>query len=611
MTASNLLLIGAPNSGKSALFNKLTGLNHKVANYPGITVDVGSGAHAALPSWTLWDFPGAYSLTSVSAEEAIAIDSFHAALDGGETSLVAIVLDATRLDKGLTLSLQVAREAEQRGIPTVLLLNMMDVLESNNLRVDAQCLAQELGFPVLPVSARTGEGLQALSEFMTDSIQRHVIANRWENAPNVMLSGTAQQLAERFMPEGDLLVRRQTQLDNWFLGSVSGGLSFVVIMTLFFQAIFTWSAPLMDGVEGLVIALGESLVPVLPEGMLADFVNDALFGGVGAFLVFVPQVFILTLIIGALEDSGYLARAALICHRPLSYFGLTGKSFVPLLSGVACAIPAIYAARTMSSMQQRLMTYLAIPLMPCSARLPVYALLIAVLIPDDTALGGLIGWQGLALSMIYFFGISIALLVAAVVSRMQSREEREQPFILELPPYRSPIVKPIIRTSLNRAWHFITKAGAVIFGVTVVVWFLGYFPNGGSDLNGSWLAMLGRVIQPLFEPLGLDWRYGVAILASFLAREVFVGTLGTIFGIEAADEDVAPLADRITESGLTASSGVALMVFFTIALQCVSTVALLAREAKSSKFAVVMMGSYFLLAWIVALLCYWLIQFWL
>ena len=411
------------------------------------------------------------------------------------------------------------------------------------------------------------------------------------------------------MPEGDLLVRRQTQLDNWFLGSVSGGLSFVVIMTLFFQAIFTWSAPLMDGVEALVIALGASLVPVLPDGMLADFVGDALFGGVGAFLVFVPQVFILTLIIGALEDSGYLARAALICHRPLSYFGLTGKSFVPLLSGVACAIPAIYAARTMSSMQQRLMTYLAIPLMPCSARLPVYALLIAVLIPDDTALGGLIGWQGLALSMIYFFGISMALLVAAVVSRMQSREEREQPFILELPPYRPPIVKPIIRTSLNRAWHFVTKAGAVIFGVTIVVWFLGYFPNGGSDLNGSWLAMLGRVIQPLFEPLGLDWRYGVAILASFLAREVFVGTLGTIFGIQAADEDVAPLADRITESGLTAASGVALMVFFTIALQCVSTVALLAREAKSSKFAVVMMGSYFLLAWIVALLCYWLIQF--
>ena len=608
MTASNLLLIGAPNSGKSALFNKLTGLNHKVANYPGITVDVGSGVHAALPSWTLWDFPGAYSLTSVSAEEAIAIDSLHAALDGGKTSLVAIVLDATRLDKGLTLGLQVAREAEQRGIPTVLLLNMMDVLDSNNLSIDTQGLAEELGFPVLPVSARTGEGLQSLSEFMTDSIEHHVTTNRWQDAPNVMLSGTAQQLGERFMPEGDLLVRRQTQLDNWFLGSVSGGLSFVVIMTLFFQAIFTWSAPLMDGVEGLVIAVGESLVPVLSAGILADFVSDALFGGVGAFLVFVPQVFILTLIIGALEDSGYLARAALICHRPLSFFGLTGKSFVPLLSGVACAIPAIYAARTMSSMQQRLMTYLAIPLMPCSARLPVYALLIAVLIPDDTALGGLIGWQGLALSVIYFFGISMALLVAAVVSRMQPREDREQPFILELPPYRPPIVKPIIRTSLNRAWHFITKAGAVIFGVTVVVWFLGYFPNGGSDLNSSWLAMLGGAIQPLFEPLGLDWRYGVAILASFLAREVFVGTLGTIFGIEAADEDIAPLADRISDSGLTAASGVALMVFFTIALQCVSTVALLAREAKSSKFAVVMMGSYFLLAWIVALLCYWLIQ---
>jgi ferrous iron transport protein B len=350
--------------------------------------------------------------------------------------------------------------------------------------------------------------------------------------------------------------------------------------------------------------MGSWVSSVLPDGVLADFVNDAIFGGLGAFLVFAPLVFILTMIVGALEDSGYLARAALICHRPLSFFGLSGKSFVPLLSGVACAIPAIYAARTMSSRQERLLTYVAIPLMPCSARLPVYALLIAILIPDETVLGGIIGWQGLAMSGIYFFGIMTALIVAAVVSRMGDTATSSQAFILELPAYRMPALKPIVSKSLDRVVHFIRKAGSVIFAVTVVVWFLGYFPNGGEDLSSSWLAALGRFIEPVFSPLGLDWRYGVAIIASFLAREVFVGTLGTIFGIESADEDPASLADQIADSGLTAASGVALVVFFTIALQCVSTVALLAREAKSARFAVQLLLGYLVLAWLVAWLVY-------
>ena len=371
-------------------------------------------------------------------------------------------------------------------------------------------------------------------------------------------------------------------------------------MTLFFQAIFTWAAPLMDGVEALVIVIGSTVASVMSEGVVADFINDAIFGGLGAFLVFVPPVFILTLIIGALEDSGYLARAALICHRPLSVFGLSGKSFVPLLSGFACAIPAIYAARTLSSMQERLLTYVAIPFMPCSARLPVYALLIAILIPNETALGGLIGWQGLVMSGIYFFGITTALTVAAHVGRMSNEDRTGQPFILELPAYRLPVARTIIRTALNRAGHFMQKAGSVIFAITVLVWILGYFPNSGQDLSSSWLASIGRFIEPVFSPLGLDWRYGVAIIASFLAREVFVGTLGTIFGIETVDEDPAPLADQIAASGLTVASGAALVVFFTIALQCVSTVALLAREATSARFAVSLMAGYLVLAWLAA-----------
>ena len=597
----NILLVGAPNSGKSALFNQLTGLSHKVANYPGITVDVGTGALRADARLTVWDFPGTYSLTAVSGEEQVAIDTLRAALKSEEQAVVAMVCDATRLEKSATYCLQVARECAQAQKPFLVLLNMMDVIESDGLDMDVQGLSKALGVPVFPVSARTGKGLSEVEAVLVSSTPE---ISTWGDTPDALISGTATQIAERFAPKGDLLVRRQAKLDNWLLGTLSGGVAFVVIMTLFFQAIFTWAAPLMDGVESIVIAMGGLVSSVLPDGVLADFVNDAIFGGLGAFLVFAPLVFILTMIVGALEDSGYLARAALICHRPLSFFGLSGKSFVPLLSGVACAIPAIYAARTMSSRQERLLTYVAIPLMPCSARLPVYALLIAILIPDETVLGGIIGWQGLAMSGIYFFGIMTALIVAAVVSRMGDTATSSQAFILELPAYRMPALKPIVSKSLDRVVHFIRKAGSVIFAVTVVVWFLGYFPNGGEDLSSSWLAALGRFIEPVFSPLGLDWRYGVAIIASFLAREVFVGTLGTIFGIESADEDPASLADQIAASGLTAASGVALVVFFTVALQCVSTVALLAREAKSARFAVQLLLGYLVLAWLVAWLVY-------
>ena len=597
----NILLVGAPNSGKSALFNQLTGLSHKVANYPGITVDVGTGALIADARLTVWDFPGTYSLTAVSGEEQVAIDTLRTALKSEEQAVVAMVCDATRLEKSATYCLQVARECAQAHKPFLVLLNMMDVIESDGLDMDVQGLSKALGVPVFPVSARTGKGLSEVEAVLVSSTPE---ISTWGDTPDALISGTATQIAERFAPKGDLLVRRQAKLDNWLLGTLSGGVAFVMIMTLFFQAIFTWAAPLMDGVESIVIAMGSWVSSVLPDGVLADFVNDAIFGGLGAFLVFAPLVFILTMIVGALEDSGYLARAALICHRPLSFFGLSGKSFVPLLSGVACAIPAIYAARTMSSRQERLLTYVAIPLMPCSARLPVYALLIAILIPDETVLGGIIGWQGLAMSGIYFFGIMTALIVAAVVSRMGDTATSSQAFILELPAYRMPALKPIVSKSLDRVVHFIRKAGSVIFAVTVVVWFLGYFPNGGEDLSSSWLAALGRFIEPVFSPLGLDWRYGVAIIASFLAREVFVGTLGTIFGIESADEDPASLADQIADSGLTAASGVALVVFFTIALQCVSTVALLAREAKSARFAVQLLLGYLVLAWLVAWLVY-------
>jgi len=601
---NRVLLIGSPNSGKSSLFNRLTGLNQRVANFPGITVDVASGPISGLPDVELVDFPGTYSLQPISGEEAVAVEFFQRALTDPDVRHVLCVVDATRLEKSLYFTLQVIRECQQRGKAVTVLANMADVLQSNDLTLDHAGLSEAIGAQVLMVSARQGMGIdQLLTHLRQRLITQEAVSSRWSETPDALLRGTAHQLAQRFGPRGDVLVQSQLRLDSFFLNTGLGGIAFFCIMFLLFQSIFTWSAPVMDAVEGVVMATGAALVPLIENQLIADFVADALFGGIGAFLVFVPQIFVLTLIIGILEDSGYLARAALICHRPLKAFGLTGKSFIPMLSGVACAIPAIYAARAVDSPWQRVMTYLAIPLMPCSARLPVYALLIAVFIPNETALFGLVGWQGLALFLIYFFGMFAALAMTGLVSRFSKGVRSDLPFVLELPPYRLPTGRPILRMAINRSKHFVTKAGKVILAVTVAVWILGYFPNGGADLGSSWLGTLGRWIQPLFEPIGLDWRYGVAILSSFLAREVFVGTLGTIFGIEGAEENMLPLVEQIQASGLPLGSGIALLVFFAIALQCVSTVAILSKEGSLS-LALRMLVTYLVAAYLLALLTF-------
>lgn len=600
---SKVILIGSPNSGKSLLFNRLTGLQQKVANFPGITVDVGVGQIQALPDIQLVDFPGTYSLQAISAEEEVAVAHFERALDDPEVARVLCVIDATRLEKSLYFTLQVIRDCHQRGKRVTVLANMIDVFERHKLDLDVQGLAVALDADVLPISARTGKGLDAIVDAIrgdgiavAESLQQGDMAE----ASDEELRLKAHAMAKFYGPEGDILINSQTRLDGIFLHSLWGGIAFFAIMYLLFQSIFTWAAPLMDGVGYILSTLADAVVPNIGNQLLRDFTSDALFGGIGAFLVFVPQIFVLTFIIGLLEDSGYMARAALICHKPLRLFGLTGKSFIPMLSGVACAIPAIYAARAIDSPRKRLLTYMAIPLMPCSARLPVYTLLIAAFIPSGTALGGLVGWQGLAMFSIYFFGMFVGLLVTAFVSRASKDQYTDLPFVLELPPYRLPSVVPLLRNAWNRSKHFVTKAGKIIFTVTVVVWFLGYFPNFGADLGDSWLGQAGQFIEPIFTPLGLDWRYGVAIFSSFLAREVFVGTLGTIFGIESADENMAPLVEHIQASDLTMGSGIALLVFFAIALQCVSTLAILSKESESNSLAIKMFAAYFILAYVAA-----------
>lgn len=606
---AKVLLIGSPNSGKTLLFNRLTGLQQKVANFPGVTVEIASGHFSGLGDVTLYDYPGTYSLQAISGEEQVAVDKFREALEDPDMAMVLCVIDVTRLEKSLYFALQVIRECSSAGKPVRILANMMDVLDHHRLDIDLDALGKELGAPVLGISARSGRGLKAIEEAVAGCLDSACETPPARQDPDLLLRGNAHQIARRFGPKGDVLLKTQNRIDAVFLHTVTGGIAFFLIMYLLFQSIFTWSAPAMDAVEAGLGWLADRTVPLLGPQVIKDFTADALFSGIGAFLVFVPQIFVLTFVIGLLEDSGYMARAALICHRPLRIFGLTGKSFIPMLSGVACAIPGIYAARSIDSPRKRMLTYLAIPLMPCSARLPVYTLLIAAFIPQQTALGGLVGVQGLAMFLVYFFGMLCGLLVTAFVSRSASHKEPDLPFVLEMPAYRMPSMVPLLRKCWRRCQHFITKAGGIILSVTIIIWVLGYFPNGGADLGASWLGQVGHVIEPVFSPLGLDWRYGVAIMTSFLAREVFVGTLGVMFGIEGADENMVPLVDKIQGGDLGLASGISLLVFFAVALMCVSTLAILRREAGSTALTVRLFLAYGIGAYLLALLAYQIASF--
>ena len=593
-----ILMVGKPNCGKSLLFNQLTGLRQKVANYPGITVEITRGK---CDQFELVDLPGAYSLNGLTRDEVIAVEEIKRSVADDDTSMVLVVLDATRLAQSLVMGLQVQRLAFEHNKPVMFALNFIDEVKRVGETIDTDGLSKALGSPVLALSARSLDGLHEFKQSllgMAGEPERYATTN---GTPHAEAADRSQELARDFGIQHDIVLKNQNRIDNFMLNNWTGGLIFIAVMFVLFQSIFTLATPLMDGVESFIETLAGGVGAVTAEGVVHDFINDAIFGGFGSFLVFVPQIMVLTLIIGLLEDSGYLARAALMCHRPLSFFGLSGRSFIPYLSGHACAIPAIMAARTIESPHKRLITMLTIPLMSCSARLPVYALLVAVLVPANETFLGIFNMQGAAFFGLYFFGIFMALVVSQILNRFLPRdlEKTDMPFILELPTYRLPHWKPLFQRVLNSGIMFIKRAGPIIFMVSVGIWILGYFPLN-STLHDSWLGQIGHFIEPVFAPMGLDWRYGVAILMSFLAREVFVGALGTLFGLEGADEDVAGLAERVQADGMTTEAGLGLMLFYVVALQCVATVAMLKGESGSSKLSWGLYVAYGLLAYAIA-----------
>lgn len=602
-----IILVGKPNSGKSLLFNQLTGLKQKVANFPGVTVELKSGRFG---QFDIVDFPGTYSLSAISSDETIAINQLHVAMAHESTALVVCNLDATKLERSLVFALQVQQLAKANNKALIFALNMLDQLTRFGHTIDIAKLSAQLGSPVYGISAKTLVGVAEFSLALKAHAQNPTSAFVGDSAldssnPIVF----AKTLFKEHGIAQHIVLKQQNTIDAFLLNNVFGGLIFVCIMFILFQSIFTWAVPLMDGVEAAIAWTGAEVSAWLPSGMLNDFINDAIFGGVGAFLVFVPQIMVLTLIIGVLEDSGYLARAALICHKPLSLFGLSGRSFIPYLSGHACAIPAILAARTIESPRKRLITMVTVPLISCSARLPVYALLIAVLVPKVSYLNGWLNLQGAVFFLLYFGGIVSALVVSKLLHTWLEKADTqtELPFILELPSYRLPHWRPLLYKTVNSAQQFIRRAAPIIFAVSVVIWVLAYFPNNG-DLQTSYLASMGQFLEPIFAPLGVDWRYGVAILISFLAREVFVGVLGTLFSIENADENIAGLAQQMQADGFTLASGIALLIFYVIALQCVATVATLKGETAKNRYSWGIFVAYGLLAYVLSALAYWILS---
>ena len=578
---ADVLLVGNPNSGKSLLFSRLTGIAQKVANYPGVTTEVRSGHAGAL---VIHDYPGIYSLEPLTLDERVAIERLDKALSEAGTKAIICVLDATRLERSLYLLLELLPRARAVHVPVIAAVNIIDELVGPSARLDVAGLSSSLGCHFIGVSAKTGQGLDELRSTL-DHLEREAPWDERCVEPGSIedKKRITKRLTRAYGPRDDVLLRSQERLDRVFLSTGFGLPVFLAVMAVLFQAIFTWAAPLMALVKDGVAAAGTFVGGLLPPGLAHDFVRDAVFAGVGAFLTFVPQIFILFLVIGALEDSGYLARAAVMLHRPLGWFGLSGRSFLPLLSGHACAIPAMMAARTIESPRRRLITVMVIPFTSCSARLPIYALLIGGFVPAVSIVKGLVGLQGVVFAGVYVFGIVNALLAAAVLDRLTRRKMNggrlaDAPFVVELPPYRVPSVKPIVVAAASRSWSFVRRAAPVIFTVVVAVWFLGYFPKGSGHLDESWLAGLGRLLEPVFRPMGADWKSGVGIVSSFVAREVFVGTMGTLNGLEDAGTHLGQLSSQLQLGGMGLAAALALLVFYATSLQCASTLAVMRKE---------------------------------
>jgi len=606
-------LLGSPNAGKTTLFNALTGLRARVGNYPGVTVE---RREALLPlggerTAVLIDLPGTYGLTPISADEAVVEDVLAGRIEGvARPQALILVADACSLPRTLPL----IGEALRLEQPVCVVLTMLDELAARGGQVDLERLEAALGVPVVGVIGHRGRGLDALKRWLeTDPADwpRPVIpppADRLERA------AWGDSIASHVIHRTPARHRLTERVDRVVLHPLWGSLLFLAVMVTFFQLIFRMATPAMDAIDAGIGLLGDAARAGLPAGWLADLVADGLIAGVGSVVIFLPQILILFSLLYLLEDLGYMARAAFVIDRLMGRIGLEGRSFVALLSAYACAVPGIMATRTIPSPRDRLVTILVAPLMTCSARLPVYALLIAAFVPARSVWGP-IGLQGLVLLGLYLAGATAALVVAAILKRTVVRGDG-LPFTMELPTYRWPTFRVWLSQVWGSAWAFLRRAGTIILAASIVLWLLLSFPRvdappGMSEqearayaLEQSIAGRLGHAIEPAIAPLGFDWKIGVGLIASLAAREVIVATLAQVYAAGSGDETESLRdslrADRHPDTGekvFTPATVAALLVFFVFALQCMSTIAIMRRETNSWRWPAFAFGYLFVLAY--------------
>ena len=607
----SLSLVGVPNCGKTALFNRLTGSRQKVANYPGVTVERKEGRFAGPRTgrvYRLVDLPGAYSLEPTSLDEAVARDVIlgrHASEPPPD--LLVCVVDATNL----RLNLRLVLDLKRIGRPMLVALNMSDVAKQRGYRLNREALEQALGIPVIETVAVRPGGERALVEAI-DQYRFSESVGRVE-APGIATAAdieATQREVRRILDAIDYRVPPRvalfSRLDSVVLNPIAGPILLAVVLFLMFQAVFSWARAPMDFIAAEVAALGNAIGSVMPAGPLRGLVLDGIVAGTGSVLVFLPQILILFLFILALEDSGYLPRAAFMLDRLMGKVGLSGRAFIPLLSSFACAIPGVMAARTIPSNRDRLATIMIAPLMTCSARLPVYALLIGAFIPQRSV--GIFNLRGLVLFALYAAGVFSAMGVAFALKRTVMRGE-DRPLLLELPEYRLPNLRNLVLGLWERVRIFVGRVGTIILALMVVLWFLASFPAPPAGATGpaiqySIAGVLGHGLEYIFAPIGFNWQISIALVPGLAAREVAVSALGTVYAMSGSTGDVAEALAPVIARSWSLATALSLLAWYVFAPQCLSTLAVVKRETNSWRYPVHMAGYLFALAYIGAFITY-------
>lgn len=680
MSGEKIVLVGNPNAGKTSLFNSLTGLRQKVGNYPGITVDRKRGVYkgAENDEATLIDLPGTYSIHSSSKDEEVVLSTLLNKNHADYPDKVVVVADATHLKRHLFLATQLL----DLGLPTLLVLNMKDELDKRKMSIDLNRLEQELGVNCLLISTKTGEGMQALKKALslpfkttskrffstpekygeveryrdwvlmaqdhlpdfcethekTATLRNEAKPNRLRIDESVLRYQKINTFIDEVVDENKKEENQLTEkIDGVVMHPVVGPLIFMGLLFLMFQAIYSWASVPMDLIDESFAGLSDLIKGVLPEGPFTDLVSDGILPGIGGVVIFIPQIAILFAFLALLEESGYMARVVFLMDKLMSKVGLSGKSIVPLLSGVACAIPAVMAARNIEDWKQRLITILVTPFMTCSARIPVYTILIAVIIPDKQI--GFLNLQGLVLMGMYLLGLVVALLSSLLLHWILKTKQKSF-FIMEMPVYQMPEWRNVGLTILEKTKAFVFNAGKVILAVSIVLWALASYGPGdalekaeegvvrkvtqnkisveeqeqfvaAAKMEASYLGIFGKVLEPAIRPLGYDWKMGIALIASISAREVFVGTLATIYSVGDTENELTIkerlLQERNPVTGQLVynfATGISLLLFYAFAMQCISTIAIVKRETGGWKWPGIQFVSMTLLAYVVSLIAY-------